>query len=392
MVVACWSQRVARAPPSSRCRWRACSGAARASGALLVDLGGDARGARLSRAERSGRGRVARRPATTCRPTGSARIEHELVPGLALVRRGDGLFWPTPLAPRCSPRCSPPTAAPWSSTAVASAAGLDGTQPRSAGCWRRRATHSLLVVRPCYLALRRAVGHELPPVGRRRGERARSRPRAERRRGRSSAFRSVAVVAHDVAVARAVDAGLLGAGCPPRSGGRCGGRRERGVPTSNVTCGPGCARSRARPADHARVRSLGTRRGAAAARARRSAETVEPRVRLAARGARSPRSAARRSRRDRGDGQRRRCGVGRARRRARNASTSSSGGRRPPADRAGRRAARAPRRPPAARSSTRGCPTARVCTPSCVRWPSTGPASPSAGSVPGGYALDELCR
>ena len=57
--------------------------------------------------------------------------------------------------------------------------------------------------------------------------------------------------------------------------------------------------------------------------------------------------------------------------------------------RADRGAARPPGRPHRARSSTPACPTARGSTPSCRRWPSTGPASPSAASAPAPIGLDD---
>ena len=75
------------------------------------------------------------------------------------------------------------------------------------------ATHSLLVVRPCYLALRRATAMSFRPSGvvvvNERG-RALEPSDVEEILG----VPVVAVVEHDLAVGRAVDAGLLGGRLP----------------------------------------------------------------------------------------------------------------------------------------------------------------------------------
>ena len=75
------------------------------------------------------------------------------------------------------------------------------------------ATHNLLVTRPCYLALRRAVGCGVQPSGvvlLTEPGRALSRRDVERALGAPV----VAEVQYDPAVARAVDAGLLAARLP----------------------------------------------------------------------------------------------------------------------------------------------------------------------------------
>src|SRR5438445_667973 len=75
------------------------------------------------------------------------------------------------------------------------------------------ATYSLLVLRPCYLGLRRAVASPLRPSGVVLVE---EDGRAIRRRDVEDALGVPvkAVVAHDRRVARAVDAGLLAARLP----------------------------------------------------------------------------------------------------------------------------------------------------------------------------------
>ena len=136
----------------------------------------------------------------------------------------------------------------------------------------------------------------------------------------------VAVVEHDVAVARAVDAGLLGARLPNSLGARCGERHDRRGPTSSVRCGPGCAtKSTDASGDPHRVRALARAAAPCSRKAPRSAETVDRVARVASIGLGPLEPLARRSDRHRGDGQRRWFGVDRTARRACNASRSSCG-------------------------------------------------------------------
>ena len=252
---------------------------------------------------------------------GLARIEHELLPGLAVVTRGTGAFTNVGRAEVLAAVLAADRRA-----VVIDCGRIGGPEGGSESEVGRvlasGATHSLLVVRPCYLALRRATAMSFRPSGvvvvNERG-RALEPSDVEEILG----VPVVAVVDHDVAIGRAVDAGLLG------------GRLPTALPAGPEESGVSA------PSDLERdVRSL-ARAAAPLLPERPLAETVD-RVRGSARGARSPRSAPRRSGRHRGDGQRRglRCGSSaracsqRVRRRHRRGRCSS-------ADRAGRRAARA---------------------------------------------------
>jgi hypothetical protein len=143
---------------------------------------------------------------------GLARIEHVLLPGLALVTRGAG-----PLANVARAEVLAAVLAAERRTVVVDCGRIAGPDAGDEGEVGRvlasGATHSLLVVRPCYLALRRATAMSLRPSGvvvvNERG-RALEPSDVEDILG----VPVVAVVEHDVAVGRAVDAGLLGARLP----------------------------------------------------------------------------------------------------------------------------------------------------------------------------------
>lgn len=203
MLVACWSVKGGSGTTVVAAALAMVLASADAKGVTLVDLGGDLPAA-LGVPEPAGPGVGEWLEAgAAVGPDALRRLEVEVAPGVALVTRGDG-----PLAASGGERlaaalggdrhvvvdCGPPGSGP--GVAVAAAAGL-----------------SLLVLRPCYLALRRALAAPLRPSG---VVLVRERERSLGRRD-VEAVLGVPVraeVAWDPAVARRVDAGLLAANLP----------------------------------------------------------------------------------------------------------------------------------------------------------------------------------
>jgi len=173
---------------------------------LLVDLAGDVP-ATLGLPEPAGPGLCEWLAAGADVPGDAlSRLEVDAAPGLRLLPRGQGPSGPL------SGEHSPSGAA-----ALVSALGVE-RRPVVVDCGRAdggaalavaaEASLSLLVLRPCYLALRRALAAPLRPSG----------VVLVAEQGRSLGRRDVeevlgvpvrAEVAYDAAVARAVDAGLL---------------------------------------------------------------------------------------------------------------------------------------------------------------------------------------
>ena len=205
MLVACWSVKGGSGTTVVAAALGVLLASAAPGGASLVDLGGDLPAA-LGVPDPPGPG-VGEWLAAGPEVAGDAlrRIEVEVAPGLRLVPRGEA-----PLPPAGGERlaaalagnghvvvdCGPPGAG--AGLDVAGVAGL-----------------SLLVLRPCYLALRRALAAPVRPSGvilvREHG----------RALGRSDVETVLGVpvraeVAWDAAVARHVDAGLL-VGSLPRA-------------------------------------------------------------------------------------------------------------------------------------------------------------------------------
>jgi len=179
--------------------------AARTShGALLVDLAGDAPAA-LGLPDPAGPG-VAGWLASDAGPDALARLQVEGAPGLAVLPQGG----PLPSTPARAHALAEALAASERAVVVDS-----GTLPREvAGIVVERAAVSLLVIRPCYLALRRAVTAPLRPHG------IVLVTEPGRALGRLDVEQVLAVpvraeVPLDPAIARAVDAGLT-AGRLPR--------------------------------------------------------------------------------------------------------------------------------------------------------------------------------
>ncbi len=205
MLVACWSVKGGSGTTVVAAALGLLLASADPRGSCLVDLGGDLPAA-LGIAEPRGPG-VGEWLAAgdDVAADALARLEVEVSPGLRLVARGDGPL-PSIGGERLAAALSGDghavvdCGAPGSSAglAVAAAAGL-----------------SLLVLRPCYLALRRALAVPVRPSG----------VILVTEHGRSLGRRDVesvlgvpvrAEVAWDAAIARHVDAGLLG-GHLPRS-------------------------------------------------------------------------------------------------------------------------------------------------------------------------------
>lgn len=213
MVIACWSAKGGSGTTVVAVAIAKLLAGARDRPVLLVDLGGDVAAA-LGHPEPAGPG-ISEWLATgdAVPADGLARIEHRLGPHLALIARGASRLAhpgraevlgavlaaePRPVVVDCGQIDPPMFAGEASEVRRALAAG---------------ATHSLLVVRPCYLALRRAVSMGFRPSGVvvvNEPGRALEPSDIEHVVG----VRVVATVQHDPAVGRAVDAGLLDSRLP----------------------------------------------------------------------------------------------------------------------------------------------------------------------------------
>jgi hypothetical protein len=168
---------------------------------LLVDLAGDLPAA-LGLSEPDGPGLTDWLAAGTDVPAdGLGRIELAAAPGLAVLPRGSGRVGPTPRVEALLAALDP------GRSVVVDCGVLDAREPDRAVV-AGRCTHSLLVTRACYLALRRAAEPPLRPSGVVLvTEPGRALDRGDVERVVGAPVR--AEVAVDPAVARAVDAGLL---------------------------------------------------------------------------------------------------------------------------------------------------------------------------------------
>jgi len=183
--------------------------------ALLVDLAGDVPAA-LGLPEPSGPGLAEWLAAGPEVPDDAlSRLEVDAAPGLRLLTQGSQA---STVSSRAEPvRAEPVRAEPARAEALVAALAVD-RRPVVADCGRAGegtslavaagATLSLLVLRPCYLALRRALASPLRPSGVILvGEEGRSLGRRDVEEVLGVPVR--AEVDYDPAVARAVDAGLL---------------------------------------------------------------------------------------------------------------------------------------------------------------------------------------
>lgn len=202
MTLACWSSKGGSGTTVVAVAFARLLADASPVGALLVDLAGDAAAVSGLPAD-LGPGVAEWLEVGAGVPAdGLARIEHSVLPGLSLVARGAG-----PLVDLAR------------AEVLAAVLGADprpvvvdcGTVDDSVGAGVARtlaagATHSLLVIRPCYLALRRATAAGLRPSGVvviREPERSLGASDIEDVLG----VPVVAVVDYDARVSRAVDSG-----------------------------------------------------------------------------------------------------------------------------------------------------------------------------------------
>lgn len=175
-------------------------------GVLLVDMAGDVP-ATLGISEPEGPGLSDWFAAGENVPVdGLARIEIAVTPGLAVIPRGSGAMIPTERAEVLAA-----ILAGESRTVVADLGRAD--QNAAAPLMAAAATQSLLVTRPCYLSLRRAVDAPVRPTGIvvvNDPGRALCAADVESVVG----VAAVTEIGVDPAVARAVDAGLLASRMP----------------------------------------------------------------------------------------------------------------------------------------------------------------------------------
>lgn len=204
MLVACWSSKGGSGTTVVATSLSILLARRQATGALLVDLGGDAPAA-LGLAEPSGPGLAGWLAAgPDVPPDALARLEVPVGEGLSLLPRGEG-----PLdAMRADVLATLLTMDP-RPVVVDCGAGPDGTALTLAA----GATRSILVTRACFLSLRRALLAPIRPsqvVLLTEPGRSLSRLDVEDCLG----VPVVAELAVDPAVARAVDAGLLATRLP----------------------------------------------------------------------------------------------------------------------------------------------------------------------------------
>lgn len=212
MVVACWSPKGGSGTTVVAASLARILATTSAAGVLMVDLGGDVAAA-LGSPEPAGPGVAEWLHVGDDVPAdGLARIEHALFPDLALVTRGSGSLVSNGRAEVLAAVLAADRRA-----VVVDCGRVGGPEEGDASEVGRvlaaGATHSLLVVRPCYLGLRRATATSFRPSGIVVvNERGRSLEPADVEDIVGAPV--VAVVEQDVAVGRAVDAGLLGARIP----------------------------------------------------------------------------------------------------------------------------------------------------------------------------------
>ncbi|MGH9165240.1 MAG: hypothetical protein ACRDZW_07005 [Acidimicrobiales bacterium] len=204
MLVACWSVKGGSGTTVVAAGLALLLARSSPGGALAVDLGGDLPSV-LGLAEPEGPGVAEWMAAVDVGPEALSRLEVEAEPGLRLVARGR-----CPLPPGGGERLAAALSGQRHAVVDCGSAGEPAGLAVAAA-----ASLSLLVLRPCFLALRRASAAPLRPSGVilvTEPSRALNRHDVEQVLG----VPVRAEVAWDPAVARSVDAGLL-AGRVPRS-------------------------------------------------------------------------------------------------------------------------------------------------------------------------------
>jgi len=172
--------------------------------AVLIDLGGDSPAA-LGLAEPQGPGVAEWFASATADGAALTRLAVDATEALQLVPRGVA-----PLPPPGDPQWARLVAAV---TATGLTVVVDSGNGPPPAALMSSATHSLLVTRPCYLSLRRAVATGLHPTGIVLIDEP-GRALTARDVERSLGAPVVAELQYDPAVARAVDAGLLASRLP----------------------------------------------------------------------------------------------------------------------------------------------------------------------------------
>lgn len=205
MLIACWSVKGGSGTTVVATTLSLLLARSSPGGALLVDLGGDAPAA-LGVPDPTGPGVADWLANPAAGLDALDRLAVDAVPGLRLLARGSA-----PLPPAGGERLAAALAGAGPTVVDC---GLVGDAAAGVGVGvAGAATASLLVIRPCYLALRRALAAPLRPSG--------VIVVAEDKRslnatdvGEVLGVPVRAVIGWDPAVARAVDAGLLGGRVP----------------------------------------------------------------------------------------------------------------------------------------------------------------------------------
>lgn len=210
MVIACWSAKGGSGTTVVAVALALTLTRREPAGVLLADLAGDAP-AVLGVPEPDSPGLSGWLHAGTAVPADAlARLEVAAAPGLGLLPRGTGELSADRAPVLSRLLCS------GTRTVVADCGTLAGTPASAVACTvARTADRSLLILRPCYLSVRKAAASPVRPTGAvlvvEEG-----RPLGRRDVERTLGIPVVAQVPDDPAVARAVDAGLL-CGKLPRS-------------------------------------------------------------------------------------------------------------------------------------------------------------------------------
>jgi MinD-like ATPase involved in chromosome partitioning or flagellar assembly len=209
MLTACWSAKGGTGTTVVAATLALLAGRSSRDGSLLVDLAGDAP-ATLGLPQPDGPGAAEWLAAGDDVPADAlGRLEQRAAPGVSLLPRGVGALSPA----RAEVLAAVLAADPRAVVVDCGVVGGDAPDASAALAVALAADRSLLVTRACYLALRRALAAPLRP----------SEVVLVREPGRALTGADVAdalgapvlvTVEVDPAIARAVDAGLLGARLP----------------------------------------------------------------------------------------------------------------------------------------------------------------------------------